>query len=473
MKFGIYILLFLFPVALIGQEIRASEELVLKDDIAYDIIGNLKGNILLFRNKNTEFEVQAFDQQMNASWSKTIELEEKQPKILDVVATDTSFVMLFRHRSKSRYQLRAHHYDAAANLRDTVTIKKFDFFFYTPEFKYVLSEDESKVLIYYIEKNKTINAFLFDVPSFKTIWEKSITPKDLDFNQEFIDVVISDRGDMYMILDRDNRKSRKENHRFEIYTYKWESQDLNVLHVPMQSLLTFDVTFDYDNKNDFLTAGGLYTEKSYTRSSGFFYLRIPLKGASEYVLTFTKFDEKFVQEVLGEDAKPGKGIPDLNVQELVLRRDGGILMIVERERQLERRSAYSSRVYLNGVSRFIIDHYYDELLIISIHPTGKTHWNTVLHKKQYSQDDLGIYSSYFLFKTPSSLRFVFNDEIKFENTVSEYVVYGSGKYDRNSVLTTEDRKLRLRFRDGLQVANNEIIVPSERRNRLRLVRFVY
>ena len=84
-----------------------------------------------------------------------------------------------------------------------------------------------------------------------------------------------------------------------------------------------------------------------------------------------------------------------------------------------------------------------------------------------------MYSSYFLFKTPSSLRFLFNDEVKYENTVSEYVLKGNGQAERNSLLSTENLKLRLRFRDAIQVDANELIIPSERRNRLRLVRLNY
>ena len=84
-----------------------------------------------------------------------------------------------------------------------------------------------------------------------------------------------------------------------------------------------------------------------------------------------------------------------------------------------------------------------------------------------------MYSSYFLFRTPTSLRFLFNDEIKYENTVSEYVLNGNGDFERNSLLSTENLKLRLRFRDALQVNGNELIVPSERRNRLRLVKLEY
>ena len=121
----------------------------------------------------------------------------------------------------------------------------------------------------------------------------------------------------------------------------------------------------------------------------------------------------------------------------------------------------------------MIDYYYDELFVISIHPTGQEHWATVLPKKQFSQDDGGIFSSFFLFKTPSKLRFIFNDEIKNENTVSEYVLGGTGAFDRNSVLSTSGLELKLRFQDAVQINGNELLIPSERRNRLKLVRLNY
>ncbi len=65
---------------------------------------------------------------------------------------------------------------------------------------------------------------------------------------------------------------------------------------------------------------------------------------------------------------------------------------------------------------------------------------------------------------------IFNDEIKFENTVSEYVLRGTGQFDRNSILSTENLQLRLRFREGVQTSPERILVPSERRGRLRIAR---
>jgi hypothetical protein len=67
------------------------------------------------------------------------------------------------------------------------------------------------------------------------------------------------------------------------------------------------------------------------------------------------------------------------------------------------------------------------------------------------------------------LRILFNDEIKYENTCSEYLLSPLGDFDRNSLLNTMGQGLRLRFRDALQISPSECLVPSEFRNKLKLV----
>ena len=117
----------------------------------------------------------------------------------------------------------------------------------------------------------------------------------------------------------------------------------------------------------------------------------------------------------------------------------------------------------------IVDYYYDDVFVVAIKPDGQAQWKTALHKKQYSQDDEGTFSSYFLMRNPDRMRFFFNDEIKYENTCSEYVIAPDGDFDRNSLINTVGQNLRLRFRDALQVSTGECLVPSEFRNKLKLV----
>jgi hypothetical protein len=227
--------------------------------------------------------------------------------------------------------------------------------------------------------------------------------------------------------------------------------------------------------NDKIVAGGLYANDFQTKAEGYFYLNINPENSDDYVLNYQPFDGDFIQEVLGKE-KPTKkdGFAEVDIREIVLRQDGGILLIAERNRTYIRQTntmatTYSSRNV--GVTQ--TDYYYDDLLVFSIHPTGELHWKDILHKKQYSQDDEARYSSYFLLKTRSNLRFLYNDEIKQESIVNEYIIDGKGTPDRKNIMNTQGVKLMLVMKNAVQVSADEVIIPSERRRQLKLVKLTY
>lgn len=473
MKKNYLLLILLLPLIVSAQSILVSEDIPLRNDVSYELLGELKGQTLLFRDRTTEFEVQAFDDRMRLSWSKEIELDKRTPNILGVYPTQDDFTIVYRFRQKGNTIIKAHRYDPAANLIDSVTIHNYGYLFYTPNFEIIRSEDKSKLLIFYVERQTIIRAVAFDVFGMQKLWETSFSPEELNYYDEFRQMLVDNDGNLRLILEKDNFKSKRKTHYYEIHEYYGEGKEQNAYNIPLEGYLTYDVFFSFDNLNQRLIAAGLYSEKNPAKATGYFYLNIDPQKPKTHLLSLIPFEDEFVANLTGKEIDENKGIIEVSVQEIVLRRDGGVLMIAERNRQMERRSAGTSRVYYDGTSRFIVDYYYDELFVISIHPTGETHWKTILHKKQYSQDDDGVYSSYFLFKTPSNLRFLFNDEIRYENTVSEYVMNGRGEYDRNSILSTENLHLRLRFRDAIQVDAGGLIVPSERRNRLKLVKLEY
>ena len=55
-----------FSFSLSAQQIMVSDELPLRSDIGYEIIGELGDDVLLFRDKSVTFEVQAFDENMRS-----------------------------------------------------------------------------------------------------------------------------------------------------------------------------------------------------------------------------------------------------------------------------------------------------------------------------------------------------------------------------------------------------------------------
>ena len=461
-------------ISLDGQTVTVSESLSIRSDLGYEIIGTLQDNLLLFRDRSTLFEIQSYTSDLELGWTKELELDKRRPQVLGLTSDEKTFTLLYQKRHKGDLILKAHKYDAGANLLDSVEVVNLGRPFYTPEFQIALSEDRQKMLIYYFDQLRIVHAKVFDAATMQLQWQLQFEPTDMVLLRDYRQAFVDNAGNFYFVLERDNRKSKQEFHHYNIFHFgPTTGNKLLTLTLPMDGMLTYDVYFAPDNLNGQLVAGGLYSDGNRGRAEGVFYLRVDTKGQRQ-ALEFHPFDDVFVADLVDRNPeKNQKGLTQASVREVVLRRDGGLLLIGERSREQERSSG-GARGYSNSYGgRFVMDYYYEDLFVVSLHPDGALHWKSVLHKKQYSQDDNAIYSSYLLAKTPSALRLLFNDEIKQNSTVSEYVVRGDGHADRNSVMSTANQQLRLRFRDGVQVAANELIVPSERRTRLKLVRVTY
>jgi hypothetical protein len=473
MKNKILAFLFLLPLFAQAQTVTVSETISTRDDDYYKVIPGNRGNVLLFSDKQTKFEVKGFDGNLREKWKKELELDKKRPELIEVVPMGGDFCLFYQFRKKGDPVLKAHHYSSSANLRDSVTLKVLDMLFYTPNYQVVVSEDKKVALIYFVEQSNEFTVFSFHMGRMKLLWETNFTLDNFIFQRDFIQMLVDDGGNMHLVLSRQNRRSRQDEHYLEVFEVGEATQGIHQRYiVPMQGHLTYHALFSFDNMNKCLVAAGLYSGDNFARADGYFFLSVAQSNHDDQVLRFHPFEDDFVNILTEKEKAKNKGLAEVNVQEIVHRRDGGILFAGELNKQFQR-GVVTDNYYSRTAMRPIVDYYYDDLFLVSIHPDGEEHWKTILYKKQYSQDDDAIYSSYFLAKTPAALRVIFNDEIKQENTVSEYIVSGNGDYEHSTVMNTERKELSLLFRDAVQVAANEIIVPSERRSRLKLVKIVY
>ena len=461
-----------------AQTLTVSEEIPMRNDTEYNLIGKLGGQVLLLQDRETKHLLTAYGRTMDESWEKELELRGRNVRMLDAVAAQdgTGFHLLYLYRDRGRNHLQLDRYNPAGNLQDSVTLVDFGMFVSTPEDDVYRSEDDSKLLLLIVEQQSKARYLGIDLDSMRLLYDNVLEPEKFFYNDDFLQAEVSNDGDMYFVVERDNFKSRRKKHRYEVFTHRVDGGTNATLDVNLGDSLTYDVFFRYDNLNHRLTAGGLYSTKDFIRAEGYFYLWVnPDNPRDELKPKFTEFPVNLVRNVEGKKFnKRHPGINELTVRDAVLRRDGGMIMLTERDRRLQRRGGPAQNQLLNTYGgRPLVDYHLDEIVAFAINPDGTPHWSNIMHKKQYSQDDGGVYSSFFMMETPTQLRFLFNDEIRYENTVSQYVLNPRGEFDRNSLFHTRDLNLRLRFRDGIQVAANELVLPSEHRNRLRLVKMTY
>jgi hypothetical protein len=446
-----------------------SDEIPLRSEVKYDILGEIKGNALMMSSIGMKYEVMGFDETMRNAWTKELNFEKKQVSILGYNVRELDFTLIYQVRQQGDTYIRAAKYDPSANLKDTSTLLNLGFVVFFPEYEMVLSENKNMVLFYAIDKGNELHAFVFDNQSMNLLWEKRIVLDHYSNFENPISVCIDNDGNMYSFIQESVYKQRREEGHFRLIIFGKGFSGPRISTIHLGEKIVYDARFIFDNLNKKLIASGFYYNRNPEKAEGYFLVNLNPEGTLEKA-KLHPFNDRFVSDLEGKDTRNNRGVMNISISDLILRRDGGLLIIGEETQDLERRISNMNRMMYDNFSRSIVDYYYNDIFIIAVNPGGEFHWQSVLYKKQYSQDDMGAFSSFFIFRSPEKLHLLFNDEIKYENTVSEYLLRGDGKSERKSILSTENQKIRLRFKDALQVSANRIIIPSERRGRLRLAR---
>jgi len=470
----LFLVIFFFPSFLISQNITFSEDYSIKTDIAYYLIDDIEDSFVLFRDIPRGRKIHIMDKNLMDAGDASIEFEFKNPTIHDVVkARGDQFSVIYSAKQKGERYLRIENFDKKGVMKDSLTIDVLSNLFEAVNFQIEKSDDETKALIYDIKFDKTINAVMVDVENLKVIWKKTFDKIDVNQFFQIKQFVVSNNGDFCLVILKDNSNLNKKKTRFELFTVLRNNEKIEHLTIPMKEKLSSDSKFIFDDLNNSLIGAGLYSDKNTIRSKGVFHLNIPLNNTKENRLSFNKFDEEFLQEYLRKrNIGNNAGITNTEITDIVLRKDGGILLMGE-SRESKLRGGVNIPVGLNNNENLKADYYFDQIFIASIHPDGKDHWTKIIQKKQYSFDDGGIYSSFFQFVSRTGLHLLFNDEIRSQSTISDFTIKGNGGYKRRAIINTVGVNIKLRVRDALQTSSTEIIIPSQYRNKLRMVRFSF
>lgn len=462
--------------ALAAQSILVSDELNLKNDYTYEFIGAPDDNVLLFRDRAFTYEVSAFDPQMRLRWERELDFEKRKIDLIGTTFQDSFFHIFYSYRDRDQRTLRVNRFDANAFFQGTDTIAVDEQLAAGAKWRFARSESHNKVILFGPAQRKEVRFICYDVPSLSISWDLSVPFADTLSGKDFKQLIISDDGVMYLVLENYSGGLMEAQYHQEVWTYRPGMETMKRLDIKLEDWVAQDTRFTCDNLNKKLIGASLVGEKEDGRSKGLLIMRVEGGDLSFSGHAMDLFDEALLQELYGQEGKIPRGISDFEVRDLALRQDGGFVVILEVMREYTRKPAYPYSNIRNdnplNIRRWV-DFYHEDLLVMSYHPDGTRDWSTILRKRQYSQDDDGVYSSYYLFRTPSFLHLIYNDEIRNENTVSEYVLNGDGEFVRNSLLSTASQRLKLRFRDAIQTSSNSFVVPSERSNRLMLVKFVY
>lgn len=456
-----------------GQNIYLSDVFPSKSYDNVEIIGQHNGfNFFLNTSSGSSFTLLRTDDKLKHLQKLDLKLSERKSNILYTYINNEELFVFYTYRSRSELCFKLNIYNADLDFKDSINLACFENRVYNPDISVEPSEDKASVLVYFSESGEYYQFYAFNLNERKLKWvykwDHHLEKTD---KKILTDILIDNNTNAFLAFDEQNNAFH--NHSTNIACAYLSETGMIIKNYNDLPFLALASTWIADNKNKrFILAGTYRLEKnSNAVGSIYCYTHFPTLDDSLHVYR-ASFSPESLSPLLGKHEHPEDGIEDFEVANTLLTYNGGVVMILERTKKNLRYvdGRYSS---FGSIGRNIIDYYFDDLLAVAIKNNGAIDWVSAMPKKQFSQDDDGDYSSFFMMKQSNNLRFIFNDEIQYSNTISQYILSSDGKAERKSMFNTNFKKLKLMFKNGKQISTNTCLIPCTYKNKVRYLKIEF
>jgi hypothetical protein len=446
----------------------------------FRILGKNNEGIILHEYGRSENIIEAYNNSMKLKWRKNINIRQLNATIKKIIIYPDTTNIIYVAPDKEQWRIYAQSMDArfGSGIRflmlDSVNYGKENF---AESIKVIHSKNRSKILAYYPEPGQNAINFILLEKNLDVVMKQKVDFALPDGDYSLNDVLVDDEGNILVAL-LDNAKHRKSDgitDRNRIFIIRKAEMVSTTLDFSFSQPGFGKVKFDIDNINKQIVAGGFFTDEQQRHAKGYFFKAYSIAENKLIKNHYISFSSNLYVEIAGKESGQNlDGLSTFEIIDLVLRYDGGVMMIAESRFNNIESIQTPSFVPAAGPSfRSVTVTYYNDLMVLCVSPTGKEDWVKVLRKKQVSEEDEGFFSSYAMHIRGDEVNLIYNEDIYQSTNVSNYKLDPKGDLKRNTILNSYDQNVLLVPRLGKQVSSNETIIPSFRKNNLRLVKLTF
>lgn len=284
-------------------------------------------------------------------------------------------------------------------------------------FLFDLSENQEYLSITGIPGDAGDNIYAYTVNVYAVSKERLWAFKEINSYEKstfFVrETLVDNKGNVYIMAQQYDEKVRdissflSPSYKFLLIAITDGGKTQNIFPLKLKSRkyiaeLNFRVM-----DNGTVVCGGFYSDSYSGGYSGVCFFSLDPQTGNIEVEGLKAFDAKELSEFMsGKNAEKGKDIHGFELRDIVLREDGGLIMIAEYY------STATGRENSNGFSNVTDAYIYNSLLVSSVNPDLSIDWLQKIPKKQVTFNDDGIYSSYALMVQDEYLYILFNDKLK-------------------------------------------------------------
>ncbi|MCS7073216.1 MAG: hypothetical protein NZ108_01990, partial [Bacteroidia bacterium] len=193
------------------------------------------------------------------------------------------------------------------------------------------------------------------------------------------EVKISNKGNLFILSKLVLRDRKRNDYKYKIFKYVVTPDSLREISLPDNGKFITDLIIKPD-RNENLFCGGFFSEQNSSAIIGTVFYRIE-PNDSISVQQFVKFEERFLANYLTpKQIERGKELNDFYLDQMVLRSDGGIVLLAEQ--YYVTTSSYRD-IYGFWYNRET--YHYDDVVLFSMDKNGNIEWSSIVQKQQTAE----------------------------------------------------------------------------------------
>jgi hypothetical protein len=329
------------------------------------------------------------------------------------------------------------------------------------------------------EKTDCVEVSLFDVAIEKTFRKKILLAKVPDKKHTVKKTMVDLEGNVFVVFDIKSIKEGPEDEH-ELLIHKLSKNNESISQSIVFERELFDVPkFSYDHKNKLINVTALFDEdnRGEPGSTGILLYRISGRDLSVMFKTHETYNKSFLSKLTGKDlASVQQKLLTFKIKEVALFENGGSIVFAESFFQTSETVRMQSSYFSNNnivENRTISIYSFNDIIGFQFDNEGRIIREHILRKKQVTEDDGGVYSSFILTNNGNKLIFIHSEGIGNNVDFVAQSMQADGEIERKVLLPDLDRSAPLLVKMAKQISPNEVIIPSFRGNTFKLIKILF
>ncbi len=462
----------------------------------FEVIGKLGAKVLVYKNYRDLHYIVTYDSDMKMADKNKLDFINYRVLSTEFIQYPDYVFMIYQYQKRSVMYCMAVKLDGTGKkIGEPVQLdstESVNFASNNKIYSVINSDDKQKVMVFKIntknDKSHILTTCLFDKDL--TLLKKSRLaipmPQRNDFLSEFS---LDNDGDLVCI--RASGTATNDNiNKISLITKPAPLDSYTLVDLKLSNIFLDDIRIKVDNINKHYVITSFLSKAKRGNIEGLYYTLWDKTQNKEILNATTLFSDEFREDAKGEGSSK-MAFNDYFLKHVILRRDGGFIVLAESAYTSSRGNTLNRWDYLYGSPYWSPSDYYtwnspvgyypwwrsntfggtnvsltryfaDNVAVISFEPNGKMEWSNVIRKSQYD-DNTDNFIGFGLFNTGDQLHFIFNVQEKRTMILSDQSISPSGQIDRNPTFKNLDKGYDFMPRHAKQIGARQAIVPCQYR----------